>query len=210
MLHHLPNNFCGNAVPQQNQQLRVSEINACYCSGRASLSLSARVWLCFYLQAAVSSRSLRTSLRNPIKMTDYILSPQVYLLREIYKFSLVMWKKAEIWGTINLAWYAFYSKCVGTTENCNLPATLQQNKTTGQLIYITADAVSHDLSPILVLFLLCQEWLPDANQAWHWCLGPLTLEQPVSPLTFVIIQLQHCGTDNQGIKAGQEKSSPQT
>lgn len=50
---------------------------------------------CFYLRAAVSSHSFRSSLRNPIKMTDCILSPQDLSFREIYKSVLIMLGKSR-------------------------------------------------------------------------------------------------------------------
>ncbi len=105
---------------------------------------------CFYLRAAISSRRLHTSLRNPIKMTDYILSPQDLSFRKIYKSTLIMWKNAEIWRTINLVWYVFYSNLWGAAETCNSPVLVLLNKRIRQLICISAYSVSSTVHKRLV------------------------------------------------------------
>lgn len=82
MLHHLTNNFLVNAGLRQKQQLWSFQINACYSACGQSLSLRGlgRVFIC---AAAISSRRFHAGLRNPIKMTDYILSLQDLSLRKI-------------------------------------------------------------------------------------------------------------------------------
>ena len=93
---------------------------------------------CFYLRAAISSRRLHTSLRNPIKMTDYILSRQDLSFRKIYKSPPIMWKKAEIWRTIKPVWYVFYSNLRGAARTGNSIVLVPLNKRIRQLICITA------------------------------------------------------------------------
>ena len=167
---------------------------------------------CFYLRAAISSRRLHTGLWNPIKMTDYILSLQDLSFRKIYKSILIMWKKAEIWRTINPAWYVFYSNLWGAAGTCNSPALLLLHKRIRRLICITAYNLSCTVHNRLVfMHYFSSASLSDPSQQTEsgslalWLRKSLFHPRPLSLSTNNI-----AGADNQGIKAGQEKSCPQT
>lgn len=151
-----------------------------------SLSLRGlgRVFIC---GAAISSRRLHAGLRNPIKMTDYILSLQDLSLRKIYNCIQIMWNRwgggAEIWRAMNPVWYVFCSNLWGAARTCNSPAVLQLNKRVTLLWFILPRTVCHVMSCIrglLFCFLvLCQpETLCDGTQqADSGSLAPVSQER---------------------------------
>lgn len=146
---------------------------------------------CFYLQAAISSRSLHTSLRNPIKMTDYILSPQGLSFRKIYKSSLIIWEKAEICRTINLVWYVLLKLryCAEQLKTVIHKCCYCFIKELGSwfvlpLIYTVICLLSHRFC-----FASLRCCYP-SQQAGSGSLASATQEKPDSPPTFVIIQHQ--------------------
>lgn len=96
-------------------------------------------WLCFYLQAAISSRGQRTGLRNPIKMTDYILS-----LRDLSLGEDLQVQPGNVEKGTNMKNYIPGMICVllKVVRTRNSPALLMQNKINRHLIRITADTVS--------------------------------------------------------------------
>lgn len=98
-------------------------------------------------------------------MTDYILSLQDLSFRKIYKSILIMWKKAEIWRTINPAWYVFYSNLWGAAGTCNSPALLPLHKRIRRLICITAYNLSCAVHNRLVfMHYFCSASLSDPSQ----------------------------------------------
>lgn len=132
------------------------EINVCYSAYEQSLSF--RTLPCFYLWEAISSRSLHTRLRNPIKTTDCILSPYDLYFGKIYKCSLIMWQKQKYNVTINFVWYLFYWSVCGAAVTCNSTVLLVLNILDRWfvLLLILFHIIVHEPCPSGMLFVYFQ------------------------------------------------------
>lgn len=209
---------------QQKTAARSSEINARYSAREQSLSLRG-LGRVFILQAAISSRSLHTSLRNPIKMTDYILSPQGLSFTKIYKSSPIIRRKkerkkekkiGEICRTINLVWCVLlklrYS--VEQLKTVNSPVLLPLHKRIRQLICITAHIYSNLSSFCVRCCSASSRCCYPSQQAGSGSLPPPPAASSDTGKTCFTLDLCHYPTPasqgNRGIKAGQEKSCPHT